>query len=79
MSTQKCDEEINTYKAHPAKIIALKDLTEDTRYFKVRFVDESIIEEDYRPGQLHAQYLFAEQCGWVAVLFYGPVLVQRMP
>jgi len=51
MSTQKCNEEINTYKAQPAKILALKDLTADTRYFKVRFVDEKIIEEDYRPGQ----------------------------
>ncbi len=52
MSIQKCDdEEINTYKAQPAKILSIKDLTEDTRYFKVRFVDESIIEEEYRPGQ----------------------------
>ena len=52
MSTIQCDdEEINTYKAQPAKILAVKDLTEDTRYFKLRFVDESIIEEDYRPGQ----------------------------
>jgi NAD(P)H-flavin reductase len=51
MITQDIDEEINTYEAFPAKILAMKDLTEDTRYFKVRFLDEEIVHENYRPGQ----------------------------
>ncbi|MHA1954267.1 MAG: FAD/NAD(P)-binding protein [Candidatus Heimdallarchaeaceae archaeon] len=45
------NEEINTYESYPAIILSMKDLTEDTRYFKVRFVDEDILHESYRPGQ----------------------------
>ncbi|MCG3255192.1 MAG: FAD/NAD(P)-binding protein, partial [Candidatus Heimdallarchaeota archaeon] len=33
------------------KILAMKDLAEDTRYFKFKFLDESIVEENYKPGQ----------------------------
>lgn len=44
-------ETINTYEAYPAKILAIKNLTEDTRYFKVRYLDETILKLDYRPGQ----------------------------
>ncbi|MCG3260305.1 MAG: hypothetical protein H7644_11190, partial [Candidatus Heimdallarchaeota archaeon] len=45
------DEKRHAYKTLPAKILATKDLAEDTRYFKIKFLDESIVEEDYRPGQ----------------------------
>jgi len=48
ITTKKGD---HSYVTQPAKILAMKDLTEDTRYFKVKFLDESIIEEDYKPGQ----------------------------
>ncbi len=41
----------HAYTTQPAKILAMKDLTEDTRYFKFKFLDESIVEEDYKPGQ----------------------------
>ncbi|NPD88179.1 MAG: FAD/NAD(P)-binding protein [Asgard group archaeon] len=51
MKNQDTGEEINTYEAYPSKILAMKDLTEDTRYFKVRFLDEDIVHENYRPGQ----------------------------
>ncbi len=45
------EEGEHTYKAHPARIVAMKDLTSDTRYFKIKFLDESIVEENYKPGQ----------------------------
>ncbi|MCG3221818.1 MAG: FAD/NAD(P)-binding protein [Candidatus Heimdallarchaeota archaeon] len=51
MIEQNENDKIKTYEAYPAKILAMKDLTEDTRYFKVRYLDESILEENYRPGQ----------------------------
>ena len=51
MTISTKEEGEHTYKAHPARIVAMKDLTEDTRYFKIKFLDESIVEEDYKPGQ----------------------------
>jgi len=51
MIAQHQDEDINTYEAFPVKILAMKNLTNDTRYFKVRFLDEEIVHENYRPGQ----------------------------
>ncbi len=41
------------YKAHSAEILDLKDLSYDTRYFKVKFVDPNIQEKlgEYKPGQ----------------------------
>jgi NAD(P)H-flavin reductase len=45
------EEGRHNYKAHPARIVAMKDLTDDTRYFKIKFLDENIVEEEYRPGQ----------------------------
>ncbi|MHA2358123.1 MAG: FAD/NAD(P)-binding protein [Candidatus Heimdallarchaeaceae archaeon] len=41
----------NTYEAHLAEILAFRDLTEDTRYFKMRFTDSNIKHEEYLPGQ----------------------------
>lgn len=41
----------HVYTTKPAKILAMKDLAKDTRYFKFKFLDESIVEENYKPGQ----------------------------
>jgi len=51
MTISTKEEGRHSYKAHPARIVAMKDLTSDTRYFKIKFLDENIVEEDYRPGQ----------------------------
>lgn len=45
-------KKIETYKTNPVEILTLKDLTKDTRYFKVRFKEEKLNENfKYRPGQ----------------------------
>ncbi|MHA1198613.1 MAG: FAD/NAD(P)-binding protein [Candidatus Heimdallarchaeaceae archaeon] len=45
-------ETIETYKTHPAVILAIRDLTDDTRYFKLRCKDDLMNKNfQYRPGQ----------------------------
>ena len=51
MMTQEREKNDSSYKTHAAEIRSIKDLTSDIRYFKLRFLDRSIIHEDYRPGQ----------------------------
>lgn len=51
MMTQEREQNNSSYKTLAAEIRSIKDLTSDIRYFKLRFVDRSIIHEDYRPGQ----------------------------
>ncbi len=43
----------HNYEAYPAEILAIKDLSHDTRYFKMRFTDPKIQEKfsEYKPGQ----------------------------
>ena len=52
MTASKDKEEINTYKTQPAEILAIRDLSEDTRYFKLRCKDITMNKDfQYRPGQ----------------------------
>ncbi|MCK5409734.1 MAG: cytochrome-c3 hydrogenase subunit gamma, partial [Candidatus Heimdallarchaeota archaeon] len=45
-------EPIKTYKTQPAEILVIQDLTDDTRYFKLRCKDVSMNKNfQYRPGQ----------------------------
>ncbi|MHA1201259.1 MAG: FAD/NAD(P)-binding protein [Candidatus Heimdallarchaeaceae archaeon] len=45
-------EPIKTYKTQPAEILAIRDLSDDTRYFKLRCKDVSMNKNfQYRPGQ----------------------------
>ncbi len=42
----------NTYKSHPVEIIGIKNLTSDTRYFKVRCMTDEVKDQFiYKPGQ----------------------------
>ncbi|MHA1402002.1 MAG: FAD/NAD(P)-binding protein [Candidatus Heimdallarchaeaceae archaeon] len=43
----------NPYEDHPAQIVGLRDLTSDTRYFKVKFTEPEVHAHtgDYKPGQ----------------------------
>ncbi len=52
MTASKDKEEISTYKTQPAEILAIRDLTDDTRYFKLRCKDITMNKDfQYRPGQ----------------------------
>ena len=42
----------HSYKSNPVEIVSIKDLTEDTRYFKVRCMSEEMKAQfNYKPGQ----------------------------
>lgn len=52
MTVLEGKETIDTYKTQPAEILAIQDLTDDTRYFKLRCKDISMNKNfQYRPGQ----------------------------
>ena len=52
MTVLDSKEKINTYKTYPAEILAIRDLSDDTRYFKLRCKDISMNKNfQYRPGQ----------------------------
>lgn len=43
---------INPFKPEPARIVRKYDLTDDVRFFQIRFIDdERALSFDYRPGQ----------------------------
>ena len=46
------EEGRHTYKAHPARIVAMKDLTNDTRYFKIKFYNYQKIRLFIKKGAL---------------------------
>ena len=52
MTVSNGKETINSYKTNPAEILAIQDLTNDTRYFKLRCRDKDMNKNfQYRPGQ----------------------------
>ena len=53
------NNEGNPYISYPARIIRKYDLTHDTRYFQMRFVDPNLARTfDYKPGQFLLMSIF---------------------
>ena len=52
MTESKHSTENHSYKDFPVEILGIKDLTDDTRYFKVRCISEEMKADfNYKPGQ----------------------------